>query len=194
MAVNKKILKGNNKINCNLENSNILTGVYAQPTDFNQQLTTPLSNGRGAGGEGKHWQKALQTAALSLALSFFIAAPVCAADTPPVPTLDRVKEENTTFIDSAHLTYTLTEITDDTTVAEGSITVNIGDKEYYYTPNKGDNINTLQLLSATGNAALVETTQDDALYIADGKYYTYKTEKLPDSAYTLTEAASALIQ
>ena len=36
-------------------------------------------------GEGWHWQKALKTAALTLALSFFIAAPVMAADTPPVP-------------------------------------------------------------------------------------------------------------
>ena len=146
----------------------------------------PLPLGEGWG-EGKHWQKTLQTATLSLALSFFIAAPVCAADTPPVPTLDRVKAENKNFINSSHPTYTLTELTADETATEGSITVKIGDKTYYYTPNEGDNTNTLQLLSATGNAALVETTQDDALYIADGKYYKYEAEKLPDSAYTLTE-------
>ena len=150
-------------------------------TNYNLKTKT---EGRG---EGRHWQKALQTATLSLALSFFIAAPVCAADTPPVPTLDRVKAENTTFINSAHSTYTLTELTADETAPEGSITVNIADKTYYYTPNAGDNTNTLQLLSATGNAALVETTQDDALYIADGKYYKYEAKKLPDSAYTLTE-------
>ena len=95
-------------------------------------------------GEGRHWQKALHTAALSLALSFFIAAPVMAQ--APTPTLDRVKEENTNFINSTHLTYELKELTADETATEGSITVKIGDKTYYYTPNEGDNTNTLQIL------------------------------------------------
>ena len=36
-------------------------------------------------GEGWHWQKALKTAALTLAMSFFIAAPAMANNTPPVP-------------------------------------------------------------------------------------------------------------
>ena len=99
------------------------------------------------GGDGRHWQKALQTATLSLALSFFIAAPVCAADTPPVPTLDRVKAENTTFINSAHSTYTLTAITDPyADLPENAIKVNISDKEYYYTPNAGDDTNALKTI------------------------------------------------
>ena len=65
----------------------------------------------------------------------------------PVPTLDRVKSENTTFVNSAHSTYELTEITDDTTVPDGSVTVKIGDKSYYYTPNSGDDTTILKLLS-----------------------------------------------
>ena len=59
-------------------------------------------------GEGWHWQKTLKTAALTLALSFFIAAPAMAADTPPVPasaqtdnsayTLTKVEQPGTNVI------------------------------------------------------------------------------------------------
>ena len=120
-------------------------------------------------------------------LGALIAYPQSSFAEVPVPTLDRVKTENTTFINSAHSSYTLTELTADTTAPEGSIIVNIGDKEYYYIPNEGDDIKTLQLVAATGNAALVETTSDKALYTtSDGKYYTYNTDKLPNSGYKLT--------
>ena len=111
------------------------------------------------------------------------------ADTP-TPTLDRVKAQQSAFLNTDYSTYNLTEITADVTAPEGAITVNIGGKEYFYTPT--DNKEVLQLLSATGSTALIETTQDKALYTTpEGKYYTYDSSKLKDSAYTLTEAASA---
>ena len=65
-------------------------------------------------GEGWHWQKTLKTAALTLALSFFIAAPAMAQ--APVPTLDRLNQEGTTIPDTnppqvyPESAYTLTEI------------------------------------------------------------------------------------
>ena len=189
------------------ENTPLMSDSTAGYFRMTNKLPRPLGEGWGEGwqnnsnptsktegrGEGRHWQKTLQTATLSLALSFFIAAPVMAADTPPVPTLDRVKAENTTFINSAHSTYTLKEIItynpydpDYVEIPENAIIVNIGDKEYYYTPNEGDDTKTLQLVAATGNSALVETTQDKALYTVNGKYYTYNTDKLPNSGYKLT--------
>ena len=132
-------------------------------------------------------QNSLKTAALSLALTLCIAAPVMAE--VPVPTLDRVKSEQTTFLDSAYSAYALTELTDGTAAPEGSITVKIADKTYYYTPS--ENTEVLKTLASTGSAALVETTKDKALYTVGGKYYTYNTEKLKDSGYSLKEATSA---
>ena len=131
--------------------------------------------------------KSLKTAVMSLALTLCIAAPVMAE--VPVPTLDRVKLEQTTFLDSAHSSYALTELTDGTAAPEGSITVKIADKTYYYTPS--ENTEVLKTLASTGSAALVETTKDKALYTVGGKYYTYNTEKLKDSGYSLKEATSA---
>ena len=131
--------------------------------------------------------KSLKTAVMSLALTLCIAAPVMAE--VPVPTLDRVKSEQTTFLDSAHSSYALTELTDGTAAPEGSITVKIADKTYYYTPS--ENTEVLKTLASTGSAALVETTKDKALYTVGDKYYTYNTEKLKDSGYSLKEATSA---
>ncbi len=62
-----------------------------------------LSLGEGWG-EGWHWQKALKTAALTLALSFFIAAPAMAADPETTPdyqpsyTLEQVEQTGTNVI------------------------------------------------------------------------------------------------
>ena len=52
----------------------------------------------------------------------------------PVPTLDRVKTEQSAFLDTDYSTYSLTEVTADMTAPEGSITVNIGGKKYFSTP------------------------------------------------------------
>ena len=128
-------------------------------------------------------------AIIPLALSFFIAAPAL-ADTPPVPTLDRVKTEQSTFLKGTHQSYALTELTGDATAPDGAITVNINDKTYYYTPS--DNAEVLQSLASTGSVAL-EVTEDPskALYSVGDTYYTYNSDKLKGSGYNLTEAASA---
>ena len=111
------------------------------------------------------------------------------ADTP-TPTLDMVKAKQSAFLNTDYSSYRLTEVTAYVTAPEDAITVNIGGKEYFYTPT--DNKDVLQLLSSTGSTALIETTQDKALYTTrEGKYYTYDTDKLKDSSYKLTEAASA---
>ncbi len=121
---------------------------------------------------------------ISILLNFVLCAKSEAENSVPVPTLDKIKNEQTTYLKSNHSTYNLTEVTD--SAPENSITVKIGDKSYYYTPT--DNKDVLQLLSSTGSVALIETTQDNALYATrDGKYYTYDTTKLKGSGYNLTE-------
>ena len=86
--------------------------------------------------------------------------------------------------------HTLTEIIEDATAPEDSITVKIDGTSYYYTPS--DNTEVLQSLASTGSVALEETTAGNALYsTSDGKYYTYNPDKLKGSSYNLTEAASA---
>ena len=107
-----------------------------------------------------------------------------------MPTLDRVKTEQSTFLKGTHQSYVLTELTGDETAPDGSITVKIGDTSYYYTPS--DNTEVLQSLASTGSVAL-EVTEDSskALYSVGDTYYTYNPDKLKGSGYNLTEAASA---
>ena len=102
----------------------------------------------------------------------------------PVLTLDNLKTQHAQFLESAHGTYTLTEVSD--TVPDGAITVKIEDKTYYYTPNEGDNVTLLKTLASTGHAALKETNASDALYAINGKYYSYDIENLPASGYKLS--------
>ena len=71
---------------CNQKSGKILNQVQDDTASKNNIST--LSDGRGQG-EGQPWQKALQTAALSLTLSLFIAAPALAD--VPTPTLDTLK-------------------------------------------------------------------------------------------------------
>ena len=121
---------------------------------------------------------------ISILLNFVLCAKSEAENSVPVQTLDKIKNEQTTYLNSNHSTYNLTEVTD--SAPENSITVKIGDKSYYYTPT--DNKEVLKTLSSTGSVALIETTQDNALYATrDGKYYTYDTTKLKGSGYNLTE-------
>ena len=111
------------------------------------------------------------------------------ADTAPVPTLDAVKEQEISFLDGKHSSYVLTALGTDETAPEGAITVKIGDTTYHYTPS--ENVDVLKTLASTGSTALIETSEDKALYTVGDKYYTYDSSKLKDSAYRLEEAASA---
>ena len=113
----KKIFRKNNKLTVILR-SEASSGSY-QPLDYTQNWSdsehTQSSQTNNVG-----WAylpnitKLAQTAALTLALSFFIAAPAMAQ--APVPTLDKLHSEGTTMPDSSEVypesAYTLTEIKD----------------------------------------------------------------------------------
>ena len=130
----------------------------------------------------------IKTAAtLSLALTLCLTSPSY-AEKPPIPTLDRVKTQQTAYLETTHPVYDLETVAD--TVPDGAITVKIGNTSYYYTPAEPNSA--LKLLSSTGGIALEETTAENALYkTPDGKYWTYNPAKLKESAYKLTPAAGA---
>ena len=65
---------------------------------FRMTEKSPLSLGEGWG-EGWYWQKALKTATLTLAMSFFITSPAIAQQVP-VPTLDKLNKDGVTIPDS----------------------------------------------------------------------------------------------
>ena len=130
---------------------------------------------------------AIKTATLSLALTLCLTSPSY-AEKPPIPTLDRVKTQQTAYLETTHPVYDLETVAD--TVPDGAITVKIGNTSYYYTPAEPNSA--LKLLSSTGGIALEETTAENALYkTPDGKYWTYNPAKLKESAYKLTQAAGA---
>ena len=132
--------------------------------------------------------KSLYIAAFLGVISF--STQTAFADNVPVPTLDAVKAQQTTFLDETHSPYTLTALGADETAPENTITVKIGDTSYYYTPT--DNSKVLQSLASTGSVVLEVTTDPSkALYSVGDTYYTYNPDKLKGSGYNLTEAASA---
>ena len=180
----KKIFRKNKK-------TNLLKHSY-QPLNTTQYWSdsehTQSSQDRNDGCFRMTLLRGVQTAILPLALTLCISSPAIAQ--APIPTLDSTKEQNTAFINSQHATYPLTVLGTDEEVPEGAVSLNIGDKTYYYTPDE-NNKNVLQSLASTGSSALIETSSDKALYTVDGKYYTYDTNKLKGSAYNLKEAASA---
>ena len=63
---------------------------------------------------------------ISILMNFVYGAKSEAENSVPVPTLDKIKTEQTTYLNSNHSTYNLTEVTD--SAPENSITVKIGDK------------------------------------------------------------------
>ena len=104
----------------------------------------PLSLGEGWG-EGWHWQKALKTVALTLALSFFIVAPAMAQ--APTPTLDNLHNQDITMPDSTEKypesAYTLTEIenADPENLPENAITLyDKTEVTKYYDPSTGEEV------------------------------------------------------
>ncbi len=106
------------------------------------------------------------------------------------PTIDTIKTSATNYIQRKP-SYTLTPLTG--TLPDGAVQVTINGTKYYYTPAAGSDIKTLQDLANIGNSALIETLDDNnskLTYVVNGKYYTYDTDKLPGSGYTLTPAVT----
>ena len=126
----------------------------------------------------------MKTTVCALLTALVISSIIPSYAAEPVMTLDNLKTQHTQYLESGHSTYTLTEVSD--TVPDGAITVKIEDKTYYYTPKEGDNVTLLKTLASTGHSALKETNVSEALYVVGDKYYSYDTEKLPNSGYKLT--------
>ncbi len=134
--------------------------------------------------------KLAQTAALTLALSFFIAAPAMAQD--PVPTLDRLNQEGVTMPDSSEVypesAYTLTEIenadpsnlpqnaitlydkNDDGTVTPKYYTVSLKQTEFGDKENYGEKLY-FKWEKTDNKYSLVEANESDA----DITYYVNNT-------------------
>ena len=207
MIKNKKqFLNESNKVNCHPEERSelrILPVIDDSQERWSDSEHTCLVNDSTAGrfimpkntegwGEGRHWQKTLQTAAISLALSFFIAAPVCAADTPPVPTLDRLNQEGATIPDTdpaqpyPESAYTLTEIpnADPNNLPQNAITLYEKQEVIkYYDPTTGEEVSSDALQEGVDykQVTTIETTP---------KYYTVSLRQTqygdPNGTTTLT--------
>ena len=101
---------------------------------------------------------------------------------PPTPTLDDVNAQSSAWLDNGHETYELS-----TETSDGALSVAINGTTYYYTPSENDK-ETLSNLVATGSIALKETTTaDNAVFKFGDKYYTYDSNVLKKSIYTITE-------
>jgi len=101
----------------------------------------------------------------------------------PTPTIDKINAAATDYTTS----YTLIPLSG--TLQKDAVQVTINGTKYYYTPGEGADVKTLQTLANIGETALIETPNADntrLTYFVNGKYYTYDTNKLPESGYTLT--------
>ena len=82
----------------------------------------------------------------------FLSAPAIAASL--TPTLDNLKSEAGTVLPTITETYNLTELSGD--LPEGAVKVEIGDKNYYFTPS-GDDAGLLTTLAGTSAGMLKES-------------------------------------
>ena len=81
-------------------------------------------------------------------------------------------------------TYNLTELSGD--LPEGAVKVEIGDKNYYFTPS-GDDAGLLTTLAGTSAGMLKESS--DGLFELDGKKYGFDVASIPDSAFSYSEGS-----
>ncbi len=106
------------------------------------------------------------------------------------PTLKEIKEAETAYINAGNYSaYNLTEITGSSVVPANAIKVKINNKNYYYTPNTTDDIVVLKNLASTGGMALVPNNTKP-LYKIGAQGYSYNTDKLPTSSYSLNSVSS----
>ena len=118
--------------------------------------------------------------AIALTATTFLSAPAMAVSL--TPTLDNLKSEAGSVLPSVTETYTLTEVDGD--LPAGAVKVEIGDKDYYFTPS-GDNAGLLTALAGTSAGMLQESS--DGLFELDGKKYGFDAASIPDSAFSYSE-------
>ena len=120
--------------------------------------------------------------AIALTATTFLSAPAIAVSL--TPTLDNLKSEAGTVLPSVNDTYNLTELSGD--LPEGAVKVEIGDKNYYFTPS-GDDAGLLTTLAGTSAGMLKESS--DGLFELDGKKYGFDVASIPDSAFSYSEGS-----
>ncbi len=111
------------------------------------------------------------------------------AEIPQALTIDRLSAETADFLkNSGNLSvYELQTIKAD----ETDVVVRIGGTTYYFTPANAEQGVSLQTLADIGSAALKELPNSKgAVYKLGDKYYGYDAQKLPKSAYSLSEVPS----
>ncbi len=120
--------------------------------------------------------------AIALTATTFLSAPAMAISL--TPTLDNLKSEAGIVLPSVNDTYDLTELSGD--LPEGAVKVEIGDKNYYFTPS-GDDAGLLTTLAGTSAGMLKESS--DGLFELDGKKYGFDVASIPDSAFSYSEGS-----
>ena len=105
------------------------------------------------------------------------------------PTLDKIRENSTEYLNGTHTLYDLA-----TEKGEHTSSITIGGVTYYYTPQSSEAAALTDLVN-TGASALVETGSSAGAVFSltdpetsTTKYYTYNTDKLPQSVYSATES------
>ena len=106
-------------------------------------------------------------------------------------TLTKLYNQTGAYI-SSPVNHTLTRISSGATPPSGSVVVVIDGNTYYYTPVSTENASLLKVISSYGNSALITTTDESkAVYNYGGVLYTYDTNKLLKSVYSLSEVSSS---
>ena len=120
--------------------------------------------------------------AIALTATTFLSAPAIAASL--TPTLDNLKSEAGTVLPTITETYNLTELSGD--LPEGAVKVEIGDKDYYFTPI-GDDAGLLTTLAGTSAGMLKESA--DGFFELDGVKYGFNVASIPDSSFSYSEGS-----
>ena len=121
--------------------------------------------------------------AIALTATTFLSAPAMAVSL--TPTLDALKTEAGSVLPSVTETYTLTELTGE--LPAGAVKVEIGDKDYYFTPS-GEYTGLLTTLAGTSAGMLQESS--DGLFELDGKKYGFDIASIPDSVFSYSEGTA----
>ncbi len=122
--------------------------------------------------------------AIALTVTTFLSAPAIAVSL--TPTLDALKSEAGTVLPSINQTYELSELSGD--LPAGAVKVEIGDKDYYFTPS-GDHAGLLTTLARTSAGMLQESS--DGLFALDGKKYGFNVASIPNSVFSYSDGSES---